>query len=199
MAEIKDKVVTVESLLTLHEHNENSYMSKNNPVGIGSLSINRKDNTTIGNNSIAMGLRPTASGANSVAIGYYTTASGVNSIAMGYYTTASGYHSSAEGNYTIASGDTSHAEGNNTIATGSNQHVQGKYNIEDTDDKYAHIIGNGNSTSRSNAHTVDWDGNAWYAGDISVDGDIILTDSQYGDTLPNAGVKGRIFFKRLVE
>ena len=33
--------------------------------------------------------------------------------------------------------------------------------------KYAHVIGNGESdTSRSNAHTVDWDGNAWYAGTI---------------------------------
>ena len=34
---------------------------------------------------------------------------------------------------------------------------------------YANIVGNGISdTKRSNAHTLDWDGNAWYAGDVYV-------------------------------
>lgn len=33
---------------------------------------------------------------------------------------------------------------------------------------YAHIIGNGSSSGRSNAHTVDWDGNAWFAGNVYV-------------------------------
>lgn len=32
---------------------------------------------------------------------------------------------------------------------------------------YVNIIGNGTSTSnRSNAHTLDWSGNAWFAGDV---------------------------------
>ena len=35
--------------------------------------------------------------------------------------------------------------------------------------KYAHVVGNGNSNmERSNAHTLDWDGNAWYQGDVYV-------------------------------
>jgi hypothetical protein len=35
--------------------------------------------------------------------------------------------------------------------------------------KYAHIVGNGTSRAeRSNAHTLDWDGNAWYQGDVYV-------------------------------
>lgn len=48
------------------------------------------------------------------------------------------------------------------------QHVQGKYNIKDTEEKYAHIVGNGTynyqtySPAESNAHTLDWEGNAWY-------------------------------------
>jgi hypothetical protein len=38
--------------------------------------------------------------------------------------------------------------------------------------KYAHIVGNGTSTSkRSNAHTLDWEGNAWFAGKITKGGD----------------------------
>lgn len=54
MAELKDKVVTVESLSTLHEHNKNTYMSATNPVGRGEMTINGNASFTgsilIGNN-----------------------------------------------------------------------------------------------------------------------------------------------------
>lgn len=96
-----------------------------------------------------------------------TEASGAWSHAEGLYTVASGSSSHAEGCDTTASGNNSHAEGIHTTANGYAQHVQGKYNIEDTQN--AHIVGNGdNNTSRSNAHTLDWDGNAWFAGDVYV-------------------------------
>jgi hypothetical protein len=37
--------------------------------------------------------------------------------------------------------------------------------------KYIQIVGNGTSdTARSNAHTLDWGGNAWYQGDVYVGG-----------------------------
>lgn len=80
----------------------------------------------------------------------------------------------------VATGKYSHAEGDNSIARGPAQHVQGKYNIEDTEEKYAHIVGNGKAEQkdnegnllqeevRSNAHTIDWDGNAWFAGDVKI-------------------------------
>ena len=33
--------------------------------------------------------------------------------------------------------------------------------------QYAHIVGNGDDEdNRSNAHTLDWNGNAWFAGDV---------------------------------
>lgn len=35
---------------------------------------------------------------------------------------------------------------------------------------YAHIVGNGTSTKRSNAHVLDWSGNAWFAGDVYANG-----------------------------
>lgn len=35
---------------------------------------------------------------------------------------------------------------------------------------YAHIVGNGTSTTRSNAHVLDWSGNAWFAGDVYANG-----------------------------
>lgn len=73
-----------------------------------------------------------------------------------------------EGKETNAIGSNSHTEGEGTIAAGKNQHVQGCYNIEDTIGDYAHIVGNGTSdTNRSNAHTLDWEGNAWFAGDVT--------------------------------
>lgn len=40
MAEIKDKVVTVESLSILHEHNKETYMPMVDPVGSGMMTIN---------------------------------------------------------------------------------------------------------------------------------------------------------------
>lgn len=85
--------------------------------------------------------------------------------AFGENTIASGIHSHAEGSGTTASNTNSHAEGGYTKASGENQHVQGKYNITDTIS--AHIVGNGSgSSNRSNAHTLDWNGNAWFAGDV---------------------------------
>jgi hypothetical protein len=123
----------------------------------------------MGKYAFAEGNNTTASGINSHAEGNRTTASSNYSHAEGSNTTASGDSSHAEGGNTTASGDTSHAEGCYTIASSKYQHVQGKYNIEDTTETYAHIVGNGTSTSaRSNAHTLDWDGNAWFAGNITL-------------------------------
>lgn len=98
-----------------------------------------------------------------------STASGDFSHAEGM-STASGHASHAEGGYTTASGYASHAEGYRTTASGHNQHVQGRYNLQDTENKYAHIVGNGTEDARSNAHTIDWDGNAWFAGKIYIGG-----------------------------
>ena len=145
--------------------------------------VEGKDNLALGGYSHAEGYQTTASGENSHAEGYqtiasknyshaegsYTTASGHSSHAEGSSTTAIGYHSHAEGNYSTASGFSSHAEGSYTKASGDHSHVQGKCNIEDTSSIYADIIGNGTSnTARSNAATVDWNGNAWFAGDVYV-------------------------------
>lgn len=105
-----------------------------------------------------------ASGPASHAEGYSTIASGQISHAEGNQTEASGDYSHAEGNNTTASGLASHAEGRGTKAQGDNQHVQGKYNISDTTS--AHIVGNGTFQKNSNAHTLDWLGNAWFAGDV---------------------------------
>lgn len=137
----------------------------------------------------AEGTSSKASGYGSHAEGQYTKASGNSSHAEGQNTTASGYWSHAEGKSTTASGDGSHVEGNETkasghyshaegtgtVATRTSQHVQGEYNIKDTAGgtatrgQYVHIVGNGTADdARSNAHTLDWDGNACFAGNVYV-------------------------------
>ena len=128
--------------------------------------------TASGNYAHAEGNGTTASDIAAHAEGVETKATGRHSHAEGNGTTASGWQSHAEGSSCIASGEGSHAEGNGTTASGDYQHAQGKFNIEDTANKYAHIVGNGeNDSTRSNAHTLDWNGNAWFAGDVYVKGD----------------------------
>ena len=105
-------------------------------------------------------------------IGNYATAEGNGTV-------ASGENSHAEGYQTEATGLDSHAEGYKTIASGDYSHAEGKYNIEDTENKYAHIVGNGTSdTDRGNAHTLDWDGNAWYGGDVKATGKVYCNDGK---------------------
>lgn len=126
--------------------------------------------------SHAEGGETVASGVRAHAEGYQTEASGYNSHSEGFNTKATFNNTHAEGAGTISSGLGSHSEGIYTKATGKASHVQGTYNVVDEvtsgeeKGKYAHIIGNGESdNTRSNAHTVDWDGNAWYAGNVYVD------------------------------
>ena len=91
-----------------------------------------------------------------------------------------GQEGHVEGHSSVAIGRTSHAEGNATTATSDDSHVQGRYNIRDIDNKYAHIVGNGKDyNSLSNAHTLDWNGNAWFAGDVKIGG----TSYDDGETL----------------
>ena len=108
-----------------------------------------------------------ALGEGSVAFNSNTLASGITATAYGTETVAGGENAFAEGSCTEANAKNTHTEGNGTIAASENQHVQGKYNIEDASNKYAHIVGNGSSAAaRSNAYTLDWDGNSWFQGSV---------------------------------
>lgn len=112
----------------------------------------------------------------------YSTASGYASHTEGGGCHTTGTAAHAEGIGTTANGRCSHVEGTYTIASGKAQHVEGIANIEDTEDKYIHIAGNGvDPTNRSNAHTLDWEGNAWYAGSVEATS-IIMKSSTPGST-----------------
>lgn len=133
-----------------------------------SISVNRKKFSPIGHFSSA--------------IGDETVASGDCSHAEGYRTQARGKGAHAEGLNTKASGLFSHVEGSNTTANAECQHVQGKYNVFDSENQYAHIVGNGKENAPSNAHTLDWNGNAWFAGNVYIGADnLILATKDYVD------------------
>lgn len=178
-------------------------INTDNLVINNSFSIGRKESTTIG--------------AGSTAIGYNVVASGNQSVAEGSESQATGNAAHAEGYKTTAIGDYSHVEGNGSIAIGENQHVSGMYNIPSDMDSapswvsntkyelgepcknnnvyyvcktdhtsgntfdsskwiecginnsFAEIIGNGSSNNiRSNARTLDWNGNERLKGDLYV-------------------------------
>ena len=115
----------------------------------------------------AEGLKTLALADGAHAEGYCTEAQGKYSHAEGYCSVAVKQAAHAEGYECFAEGTGAHAEGAGTKAY-AYQHVQGVYNIPDEDTNYMHIVGNGmDGDNRSNAHTLDWDGNAWYAGNVS--------------------------------
>lgn len=104
-------------------------------------------------------------------IGGYSFVEGVNNV-------ASGYTSHAEGNSNTSSGEASHVEGILNTAQGRASHAQnfcttassdyqttiGKYNVDDPNNQYAFIVGNGglnriiHETDYSNALAIGWNG-----------------------------------------
>ena len=97
---------------------------------------------------------------------------GTNAVQLGDNSQASGNASFAIGKWAKAKKAYSLATNKSTIAGSEAQSARGKYNIEDADDVYADIVGNGNSdTDRSNAYTLDWNGNGWFAGNITIGAD----------------------------
>lgn len=123
------------------------------------------------------GVSTTASGESSFAQGKGCTASGVASQAMGQKNEAIGNLSHAVGTYCKAKGTASAAFGGYSIASGRSSFVVGQYNVEDTNadingtnsKKYGLILGNGTADdARSNAMTVDWNGNEVLAGKLTL-------------------------------
>lgn len=94
------------------------------------------------------------------------TANGASAHSEGFDTNASGDVSHAEGYGTLASGKYSHAQNYHTQALYKSQTVIGEYNDNSSDNAFE--IGNGaDSAHRSNAFTVDWNGNVVSDGDIT--------------------------------
>ncbi len=143
---------------------ENAEASHTNAIALGKNAI------ASGQGSVALGTQNTASGSFSVAMGIGNTASGLSSTALGKSTLASGVSAVTMGSQSQARGSSSFAVGEGTIAAATCQIALGKYNVEDTDKKYALIVGNGSSKTPSNGFTLDWSGNIVIPGTITASG-----------------------------
>ena len=137
--------------------------------------------TASGEQSTAIGTAPTASGKQSTALGVHTTAAGEYSTSMGCWTSSNGIAGTSLGNGSTVDANSWAAvsSGVVTVARGLGQHVFGSYNIPDdavadysTPAEHLMIVGNGDVLSddgvQSNAMTLDWNGNAWFSGDVYV-------------------------------
>lgn len=149
---------------------------------IGELSHAQGHGTeAIGYASHAEGMYTLANGWYSHTEGFFSSASGEYSHteggstqtgqnatyghAEGFFTKAMNSCSHAEGYYSEANGFASHAQNAYTTANSDYQTVIGMFNKIDSNHTYAFIIGNGQYTdSRSDALTVDWDGNLKISG-----------------------------------
>lgn len=124
-----------------------------------------------GYTGVAIGYQAKTEGSEGVSIGSYNEAKGGQSLALGCHSSTSAYNTIAIGYYAKASS--------------SYQTAMGKYNIEDTESKYALIFGGGEYSTPKNIFTLDWNGNAWFAGSIlnqngeDINGINIATDSTF--------------------
>ncbi|NQX96299.1 MAG: tail fiber domain-containing protein [Flavobacteriales bacterium] len=134
--------------------------------GYSSTAIGRSSIAS-GPYSTAIGYETTASVNYSTAIGFRTVASGDYSTALGAETTASGTTSAALGYFSTASGDISTALGFNTTARSYGETTVGVNSLDYTPASATAFngndrifsIGNGSSTTKSNALTVLKNGN----------------------------------------
>ena len=146
--------------------------------------------TVAGPYSHSEGYKTSAEGSSSHAEGSgSTTDSTVASAnAEGFQTQANGNYSHSEGQNTVASGSASHAGGDHTIAGYANQTVIGKYNKNLNTTLFE--IGNGNSSTRSNAFYVTTGGAIWVASKENSQENLgILCDDVVGETVTAGSYK----------
>lgn len=104
---------------------------------------------------------------NTEASGFGAIAMGASCYASGAYATSIGYNCNAQNNLSICLGSMADASGAQAISIGTGtkasstvQIALGIFNIEDDQNDYLLILGNGTAdNARSNAMTVDWNGN----------------------------------------
>lgn len=163
-----EKYATTSQLSSLRT-DVNKKMMQNNPMGLGSFSMNGSG--LVGERAVEVNGGNQATGIESFAQGSGTMAWGVAAHSEGANTKARGVASHAEGYFSKTKADAkgAHAEGEYATACTPFQHAEGRANVEDEDGTYAHIVGNGtDDENRSNAYALDWQGNGWFAGDVYV-------------------------------
>lgn len=163
----------------------------NNTASADSSVAMSANNTASAACSVAMGSTNTASGYSSVAIGANNTASNERSVAMGSANNALGYASIAMGNGNTAKDESSVAIGNFAYAGGKGQTVLGHCNTTSLTGSTtgtsgdAFILGNGTTTTKSNAFRITFAGLTYAKGAYSSTGADYAEYFEWEDGNPN--------------
>ena len=169
----------------------------------GNWAMQAQNSTATGSYAAAMGNGTTASGSASTSMGNSTEATGSRATAMGSSTIASGNNSTAMGYFTTASGNKTVAMGANTTASDYASLVIGQFNSSGSSvtnnatsfntANTAFVIGNGtDSSNKSDAFKVMFNGDATVSNDLTVSGDVVISSDarlksnieSLGSTLP---------------
>lgn len=144
---------------------------------------NHKNNITFQNTVLTFGRSKSTNFWDIYSRGNMSTILGHYNLAVGRYSFSGGLECESEGVASFVYGTGLYSDNHNQTVIGKyNQHHLNK-SITFTEDNIqnikssAFIVGNGTSnTDRSNAFTVDWDGNTWAAGSITATGSVNGTD-----------------------
>jgi trimeric autotransporter adhesin len=139
--------------------------NENSSIAIGqSASTGLSNNGTV---SAALGPSTDAEGTGTTSIGYNSESNGNYTITLGYNALTSGSYGLAIGYYANTTGSNATALGANTTAKAYDGLVVGTYNVGQgnesssswtaTDDLF--VVGNGNSSTKSNAFLIEKNGN----------------------------------------
>ena len=177
------KLFTLLALICLFNMSAQISTGNTNNSGTYSSAIGFQT-SAVGDYSTAMGYNTTSSASYCTAMGYATTANGSTSTSMGLSTTANGEVSTAMGLGTTANGSVSVAMGRNTTASDYGSLVIGQYNSSGSSatsassfstSAPAFVIGNGtDSSNKSDAFKVMFDGTTTIAGDLTINSDARL-------------------------
>jgi hypothetical protein len=168
-----------------------SSVTENSNTGVRLSSSSASNHGDIGSYAVDLSYSASSSssygatGDYSTAMGYGSTASGIRSFAGGLYTVASGGGSFAFHSGTIASGTNSTALGRVTVASDYASVVIGQYNSSGSSATSANsfstsapafVIGNGaDSSNKSDAFKVMFNGDATVSNDLTVSGDVVIS------------------------
>ena len=146
-----------------------TFASKN-LYGDTAITVGKKEGSETGEYSTALGVNAAARGQGAIA-GPYCTSSGTYSVALGVDSLSSGYGSIAAGH--------------GLTASANGQAVLGSYN--NTDSESVLIVGKGaDGNNRSNALTVNKNGNTWIEGNIKCGG------TNYNDAPSSVVISGSV-------
>ena len=146
----------------------------------GSYAVAFAHGSASGSYAVAFNLFANAEASNSVAMGYFATASGSSSVAIGFAPYAYANYSLATNSSTYAAGECSTAMGYSTSVSSYAAVAIGRYNVDKTETlgtpsatswastDPAFEIGNGTSSTPSDALVVYKDGSAQFAGAVKV-------------------------------